>query len=56
MDCVRVGLTVIGLEVPHVHVHVIPLNEMADATFQRKASLSPERFEEIAAGIRARIQ
>ena len=56
VDCVRVGLTVIGLEVPHVHVHVIPLNEMADATFQRKASLSPERFEEIAAGIRARIQ
>ena len=34
VDCVRVGLTVIGLEVPHVHVHVIPLNEMADATFR----------------------
>ena len=56
VDCLRVGLTVIGLEVPHVHVHIIPLNEMADATFQRKATLSPERFEEVAASIRAKLQ
>ena len=56
VDCIRVGLTVIGLEVPHVHVHIIPLNEMADATFQRKATLSPDRFEEVAASIRAKLQ
>ncbi len=56
VDCVRVGLTVIGLEVPHVHVHVIPLNEMADATFQRKASLTPDRFEELASMIRAKLK
>lgn len=56
VDCVRVGMTVIGLEVPHVHVHIIPLNEMADATFQRKVSLSPEQFEALAARIRAKIQ
>ncbi|MEJ2162528.1 MAG: HIT domain-containing protein [Robiginitalea sp.] len=52
VDCLRVGMTVIGLEVPHVHVHIIPLNEMADATFQRKASLSPGEFESLAAEIR----
>ena len=56
VDCLRVGLTVIGLEVPHVHVHIIPLNEMADATFQRKAALSPEQFEAVAATIRSKNQ
>ena len=56
VDCLRVGLTVIGLEVPHVHVHIIPLNEMSDATFQRKAALSPEQFEAVAATIRSKIQ
>lgn len=49
--CKRVGMTVIGLEVPHVHVHLIPLNEMKDATFSSKASISPEEFEVIAASI-----
>lgn len=49
--CKRVGMTVIGLEVPHVHVHLIPLNEMKDATFSSKASISPEEFEVIAANI-----
>ena len=56
VDCLRVGMTVIGLEVPHVHVHIIPLNEMADATFQRKVSLSPKEFEAVAEKIRANIK
>ncbi|PCE63125.1 HIT family protein [Sediminicola luteus] len=47
MDCKRVGMTVIGLEVPHVHVHLIPLNEMADATFGKKVQLKPAEFEAI---------
>ena len=55
MDCKRVGMTVIGLEVPHVHVHLIPLREMADATFQRKASLSPADFEALAEQIRSAL-
>ncbi|MGB2153126.1 MAG: HIT family protein [Flavobacteriaceae bacterium] len=33
VPCQRIGMTVIGLEVPHVHVHLIPLNNMSDATF-----------------------
>lgn len=46
--CERVGLSVIGLEVPHVHVHLIPLNTMADATFGKKEKLSPEEFKVVA--------
>ena len=56
VDCKRVGMTVIGLEVPHVHVHLIPLTEMRQATFQHKEQLSPEEFEEIAKKIRAAIE
>ena len=56
LDCKRVGLTVIGLEVPHAHVHLIPLNEMKEATFQSKVKLSPEEFEAIATKIRSKIK
>ena len=56
VDCLRVGFTVIGLEVPHVHVHLIPLNRMADATFQNKVKLAPEEFEAIARQIRANLE
>ena len=55
IPCERVGLTVIGLEVPHVHVHLIPLHTMANATFQHKETLSEQEFEEIANAIRAKI-
>ena len=48
IDCKRVGMTVIGLEVPHVHVHLIPLTTMEDARFTTKASLEKEEFEAIA--------
>lgn len=56
IDCKRVGITVIGLEVPHVHVHLIPLNKMADATFINKIELSPEEFEDIALKIRSKMK
>jgi len=48
VPCERVGMSVIGLEVPHVHVHLIPLHSMKDATFGTKEKLSKEEFEEIA--------
>lgn len=53
VPCQRVGLAVIGLEVPHVHVHVIPLRSMGDATFQSKTTLDASEFEEIATAIRS---
>ena len=52
IPCKRVGMTVIGLEVPHVHVHLIPLKSMKDATFQKKIILTPEEFKATAAKIR----
>ncbi|MGB5553987.1 MAG: HIT family protein [Flavobacteriaceae bacterium] len=56
IDCDRVGITVIGLEVPHVHVHLIPLHSMKDASFQNKVSLSKEEFIQIAERIRSKIE
>ncbi len=56
IDCKRVGMTIIGLEVPHVHVHLIPLNEMSQATFQHKEKFSPGEFEKIAEKIRGAIE
>ena len=47
IPCKRVGMSVIGLEVPHVHVHLIPLNAMADIQFQQKVKLSSEEFIEL---------
>jgi histidine triad (HIT) family protein len=44
IDCKRVGMAVIGLEVPHVHVHLIPLNEMDEMRFVNKVKLEKEEF------------
>ena len=48
IDCKRIGMTVIGLEVPHVHIHLIPLSSMEDAQFVIKQQLAPEDFIQIA--------
>jgi histidine triad (HIT) family protein len=55
IPCKRVGVTVIGLEVPHAHVHLIPLHSMEDARFIQKAKLSTEEFQEIAKSIQAKL-
>lgn len=55
VPCKRVGVAVVGLEVPHVHVHLIPLQDMDDMRFQRKASLTPQEFEETAQQIAANL-
>lgn len=52
VPCERIGMTVIGLEVPHVHVHLIPLHSMSDANFSKKEKLSKQEFEEIASEIK----
>ncbi len=53
LECKRIGVSVIGLEVPHVHVHLVPLNSMEDAQFIKKEVLSTEEFQEIANSIQA---
>lgn len=55
IPCQRVGLTVIGLEVPHVHVHLIPLHTMESARFLSKEKLTPEEFEATASAIKAQL-
>lgn len=54
--CNRVGLAVIGLEVPHAHIHLIPLNNMQDASFSKpKVAMTPEEFQELASKIAAEV-
>lgn len=53
IPCKRVGVSVIGLEVPHVHVHLIPLNTMEDARFISKETLTKEDFEATAKAIQS---
>ena len=55
VPCKRVGMAVVGLEVPHVHVHLIPLNSMGDMDFSRSLSLSEEEFQQIAEDIKAQL-
>lgn len=55
IDCKRIGMSVVGLEVPHTHVHLIPLNAMKDVTFQTKVKLTEEEFQDIASKIRAAL-
>lgn len=55
ISCKRIGMAVVGLEVPHVHVHLIPLNSMGDMNFANSVNLSEEEFEQVAADIKASI-
>ena len=57
IDCKRIGVAVIGLEVPHAHIHLVPLNNVSDINFERpKLSLSEEEMNEVAQNIRRAIQ
>lgn len=51
VPCKRIGMSVIGLEVPHVHVHLIPLHTMEDARFSTKKELSKQEFINLAEAI-----
>ena len=52
LPCKRVGVAVLGMEVPHTHIHLVPLNTEADMDFRKmKLELSSERFSEIASAI-----
>ena len=55
IPCKRIGMAVIGLEVPHTHVHLIPLNEMNEMRFENKVSLTKEEFEALALEIKENL-
>lgn len=52
VSCNRVGVAVVGLEVPHVHVHLIPINRMEEMTFNEKVKLTDGEFNKIAEQVR----
>lgn len=51
VPCIKVGIAVVGLEVPHSHIHLIPLNEVNDLNFEHKMTLPKEEMELIAQNI-----
>lgn len=57
IHCKRVGMAIIGLEVPHAHIHLIPLNSIEEINFERpKLKLSNEEFEEISGAIKKQLK
>ncbi|MFH1000593.1 MAG: HIT domain-containing protein [Bacteroidota bacterium] len=57
VPCKRIGIAVLGLEVPHAHIHLIPINTVYDIDFkQPKLSLTPEEFSGLAAQISSKIK
>ena len=57
IDCKRIGVAVIGLEVAHAHIHLVPLNNVSDINFERpKLSFSEEEMNEVAQSIRKAIE
>ena len=55
VPCKRIGMTVIGLDVPHVHVHLVPLNAMEDATFGKKEQIDADEMTALAKQITASL-
>jgi len=56
IPCTKVGVSVVGLEVPHAHIHLIPMNHVAEMNFSKpKLTISSSDMEEIAAKIKAHI-
>ena len=56
VTCKRVALSVVGLDVPHVHVHLIPLNSMSDMDFSKSIQLEKKDFENLALKINSNIK
>jgi histidine triad (HIT) family protein len=57
MPCTRIGVAILGLEVPHAHIHLVPMDSMDDVNFRNpKLKFSSEEFKEIAAKISNKIK
>jgi histidine triad (HIT) family protein len=56
IPCNRIGIAVLGLEVPHAHIHLVPMDTMEDVNFRNpKLKFSPEEFKDIAARISSKV-
>jgi histidine triad (HIT) family protein len=57
VDCKRIGIAVIGLEVPHAHIHLIPINNVEDINFAKpKMKYTEEEYKEIAEAIKSKLE
>ncbi len=57
IPCKRIGVAVIGLEVSHAHIHLVPMNEIGDLNFEKeRAVFTPEQYEKIAQDIRSALK
>ena len=55
IECERIGMTVIGLEVPHTHIHLSPINSVHDLDFRNAKEISKEKMQEIADKIKSNL-
>jgi histidine triad (HIT) family protein len=56
IPCVRIGVAILGLEVPHAHIHLVPMNSMEDVNFRNpKLKFTPEQFRATAEKIRSKF-
>jgi histidine triad (HIT) family protein len=55
IPCKRIGVAIIGLEVPHAHVHLIPINVMKDMSFNQSIAVAPEEMQSIASAVAALV-
>jgi Diadenosine tetraphosphate (Ap4A) hydrolase and other HIT family hydrolases len=56
IPCKRIGVAILGLEIPHAHIHLVPMDSMEDVNFKNpKLKLTPEEFNEIAKNISAKV-
>ena len=56
IPCKRIGVAILGLEIPHAHIHLVPMDSMEDVNFKnQKLKLTPEEFKEIAKNISAKV-
>ena len=56
VNCKRIALSVVGLEVPHVHVHLIPLESMSDMNFDRSIKLDDNEFKSLVEKIKSNLK
>ncbi len=56
LPCKRIGVAVLGMEVPHAHIHLVPLNSESDMDFHNKKTFSTEKMAETAAAIAAKFE
>ncbi|MCR4828386.1 MAG: HIT family protein [Bacteroidales bacterium] len=56
VPCIKVGVAVVGLDVPHTHIHLVPLNQPGDLSFEHHITMAPEEMQALASQIAAAMK